>query len=65
MVVEPVEPGEPETLTLDVYSEPPPCVPSGVVENLKGCQELLESDWSNRKVCPSFKVKVGLTTPST
>ena len=36
MVVEPVEPGEPETLTLDVYSEPPPCVPSGVVENLKG-----------------------------
>ena len=27
------------TVTPEVYSDPPPCVPSAVVENLKGCAE--------------------------
>jgi hypothetical protein len=31
---------EPEDLvTPDVYSFPPPCVPSEVVENLNGCED--------------------------
>ena len=35
MVVEPVEPGEPETLTLDVYSEPPPVYRLALLKILK------------------------------
>ena len=36
-----------------VYSDPPPCVPLLVVENLNGCPLLELSDWSKVNVPPS------------
>ena len=45
VTVAPEEPAVPDTLTPVVYSTPPEL--SFVVLNLKGCVELVESDWSN------------------
>ncbi len=44
MVFAPEFPGVPVVVTFVVYSLPPPCVPSDVVENLNGCPEFELSD---------------------
>ena len=46
VVLAPADPAVPVVVTPVVYSEPPPCVPFDVVENLNGWPELLLSDWS-------------------
>ena len=66
-VYAPDEPGVPTLLYIvyipEAISEPPPCVPLLVVENLKGWFALLESDWSNLYVFPGTKLKCGDSIP--
>ena len=64
LVYAPAEPGVPFVVTPSVYSDPPPCDPLLVVENLSGWLELELSDWSKVYVAPRVNVGLGLSTPS-
>ena len=56
LVYAPTCPGIPFVVTPVLYCVPPVVnVPSGVSENLNGCPELEESDWSNVYVPPCKK----------
>jgi hypothetical protein len=56
----PADPAVPLEVTPVVYSVPPPCVPSAVVENFNACPAFEESDKSNLYV-PTLTVSAGLT----
>ena len=54
-----------ETEPLNTYSDPPPCVPSLVSENLKGCAGTDPPDVGllNVYVTPSISSMIGFSTP--
>ena len=65
VVAAPTVPGDIAPVTLpSVYSEPPPCVPFSVAENLNGCVAFVLSPKLKVTVCPLAKLRLPVFTPS-